>query len=212
MAVRERVFAALYDPLSKTAEQKFGAEAKRRLLANARGRVLEIGVGTGLSFPHYPADAQLVGIDASRPMLRRAERRAEELGRQVTLVHAPAEELPFADGTFDTAVSLVVLCSVGDPARALEEVRRVLRPGGRLLFIEHVRSDDPSLARRQDRYARPWGWCTCGCHPNRDTLRTIEAAGFEIVELEREERPEIPNLVRPHVKGWALTPQGPDLG
>jgi ubiquinone/menaquinone biosynthesis C-methylase UbiE len=205
--VRERVFAALYDPFSKAAEQKFGAEAKRRLLANARGRVLEIGVGTGLSFPHYPADVELVGIDASRPMLRRAEQRAQELGRKVTLLRAPAEALPFEDGTFDTAVSLVVLCSVDDPAQALEELRRVLRPGGRLLFIEHVRSDDPSLARRQDRYARPWGWFTCGCHPNRDTLGAIEAAGFEVVELEREERPEIPKLVRPHVRGWAEAPQ-----
>jgi ubiquinone/menaquinone biosynthesis C-methylase UbiE len=203
VSVRERVFAALYDPFSKTAEQKFGAEAKRKLLANARGRVLEIGVGTGLSFPHYPADVQLVGIDASQPMLRRAERRAEELGRKVTLVQAPAEALPFEDGAFDTAVSLVVLCSVDDPTRALEELHRVLRPGGHLLFIEHVRSDDPSLARRQDRYAGLWGWFACGCHPNRDTLRAIEAAGFEVVELEREERPEIPKLVRPHVKGWA---------
>jgi ubiquinone/menaquinone biosynthesis C-methylase UbiE len=205
--IRERVFAALYDPFSKTAERKFGAEAKRKLLANARGRVLEIGVGTGLSFPNYPADVRLVGIDPSKPMLRRAEQRAAELGREVTLVHAPAEALPFEDGSFDTAVSLVVLCSVDDPARALDELRRVVRPGGRLLFIEHVRSDDPSLARRQDRYARPWGWFTCGCHPNRDTLGTIEDAGFEVVEIEHEERPEIPRLVRPHIKGWARTAQ-----
>ena len=207
MPVRERLFAALYDPFSRTAEQRFGAAAKRKLLANARGRVLEIGVGTGLSFTHYPADVQLVGIDPSRPMLHRAEQRAKGLGRAVTLLQAPAEELPFENGTFDTAVSLVVLCSVDDPARVLAELRRVLRPGGRLLFSEHVRSDDPSLARRQDRYARPWGWFTCGCNPNRDTLGAIRSAGFEVVELDREERPEIPRLVRPHVKGWAESPQ-----
>ena len=196
--------------MSARAEQKFGAEAKRRLLANARGRVLEIGVGTGLSFPHYPGDVEVTGVEPSEPMLRRAKQRAEELGRNVTLVRATAEELPFEDGSFDTVVSLVVLCSVRDPEAALAEMRRVLRPGGRFLFSEHVRSDDPAVARRQDRYARPWGWFTCGCHPNRDTLGAIEAAGFELAELEREERPEIPGLVRPHVRGWGLTPEGSD--
>jgi ubiquinone/menaquinone biosynthesis C-methylase UbiE len=205
VSIRERAFAALYDPLSASAERKFGAETKRNLLATACGRVLEIGVGTGLSLPHYPPDVQLAGVDASRPMLRHAEQRAEALGREVRLVQAPAEELPFADGSFDTAVSLAVLCSVDDPARALAELRRVLRDGGRLLFIEHVRSDDPSVARRQDRYARPWGWFSCGCQPNRDTLAEIEAAGFELVEVRREERPEVPRLVRPHVIGWAQT-------
>jgi ubiquinone/menaquinone biosynthesis C-methylase UbiE len=209
VSIRERVFAALYDPMSATAERKFGAETKRKLLANARGRVLEIGVGTGLSFSHYPADVELVGVEPSAPMLRRAKRRAAELHKDVTLVHAAAEELPFEDGSFDTVVNLAVLCSVRDQGRALAEARRVLRPGGRLLFVEHVRSDDPSVARRQDRYERPWGWFACGCHPNRDTLGAIEAAGFEVVELEREERPELPQLVRPHVKGWARKPQSP---
>jgi ubiquinone/menaquinone biosynthesis C-methylase UbiE len=208
--IRERLFAGLYDPMSARAERKFGAEAKRKLLANARGRVLEIGVGTGLSFPHYPADVEVTGVEPSAPMLRRAKQRAEELGLDVTLVQAPAEELPFHDGSFDTVVSLVVLCTVRDQEAALAEMRRVLRPGGRLLFIEHVRSDDPAVARRQDRYARPWGWFACGCQPNRDTLAAIEHAGFEVVEVEHEERPEIPALVRPHVKGWGLTPSGPD--
>jgi ubiquinone/menaquinone biosynthesis C-methylase UbiE len=203
VSIRERVFAALYDPMSATAEQKFGAESKRKLLANAYGRVLEIGVGTGLSFPHYPPEVELVGVEPSAPMVRRARRRADELGREVTIVQAPAEALPFEDGSFDTAVSLAVLCTVDDPARALGELRRVLRPGGRLLFIEHVRSDDPSLARRQDRYARPWGWFACGCHPNRDTLGAIEAAGFEVLELRRELRSEVPRLVRPHITGSA---------
>jgi ubiquinone/menaquinone biosynthesis C-methylase UbiE len=206
VSIRERLFAALYDPLSKAAEQKFGADAKRELLANARGRVLEIGVGTGLSFPHYPADVELVGVEPSTPMLRRAQQRAAQLGRDVTLVEGPAETLPFEDGSFDTVVSLAVLCSVRDPDRVLAEMRRVLRPGGRFLFIEHVRADDPALARRQDRYERPWGWFTCGCHPNRDTLAAIERAGFEVAALEREERPELPQLVRPHIKGWGQAP------
>lgn len=208
MSVRERLFAALYDPLSKAAEEKRGADTKRELLANARGRVLEVGIGTGLSLPHYPREVdEIVGVDPSQPMLRRARDRAAELGRDVTLLQAPAEALPFADDSFDTVVTLAVLCSVDDQGRALAEVRRVLRPGGRFIFLEHVRSDDPALAQKQDRWERPWGWFTCGCHPNRDTLAAIREAGFDVVEAEREERDELPQLVRPHVKGWSQTPQ-----
>jgi ubiquinone/menaquinone biosynthesis C-methylase UbiE len=210
VSIRERLFAALYDPLSKAAEEKLGAETKRELLANARGRVLEIGIGTGLSLPHYPAGVEVVGVEPSEPMLRRARRRAEEIGRDVELLRAPAETLPFADASFDTVVTLAVLCSVDDQARALAEIRRVLRPGGRFIFLEHVRSDDPAVARKQDRWERPWGWFTCGCHPNRDTLGAIQAAGFDVVHVEREARTELPQLVRPHVKGWGQTPSGSD--
>jgi ubiquinone/menaquinone biosynthesis C-methylase UbiE len=203
MSLRERIFAAVYDPLSARAEEKFGAELKRKLLANARGRVLEIGVGTGLSLAHYPPDVELVGVDPSEPMLRRARRRAAELRREVTLVEAPAEALPFEDESFDTVVSLAVLCTVDDPSRVLQEIRRVLRPGGRFVFLEHVRSSDPKLAQWQDRLERPWGWIAGGCHPNRRTLEAIEGAGFEVVELEHEDLPDIPRLVRPNVMGVA---------
>jgi ubiquinone/menaquinone biosynthesis C-methylase UbiE len=202
--IRERLFAAVFDPLSKRWEGKHGAELKRPLLANARGHVLEIGVGTGLSFPHYPQEVELVGVEPSEPMLRRARKRADGLGHAVTLVQAPAEHLPFEDASFDTVVSLAVLCSVRDPRRALDEVRRVLRPGGRFVFLEHVRSENPPLARRQDRLERPWGWLAGGCHPNRRTLDTIEATGFELLELERKDLPEVPRLVQPHIIGVAV--------
>jgi SAM-dependent methyltransferase len=202
VSIRERIFAALYDPMSKGWEARHGAELKRKLLSNATGRVLEIGVGTGLSFAHYPPDVELVGVEPSAPMLRRARRRAAELGLDVTLIQAPAEELPFESDTFDTAVSLAVLCTVGDPGRALTELRRVLRPGGRLVFLEHVRAEDPRLAGWQDRLERPWGWAACGCHPNRRTLETIEAAGFELAEIDHQDLPDIPRLVRPNVIGW----------
>ena len=202
-SLRDRIFAAVYDRLSARTEEKFGAELKRRLLANARGRVLEIGVGTGLSLPHYSQVDELVGVDPSEPMLRRARRRAAELAREVRLVEAPAEALPFEDERFDTVVSLAVLCTVDDPARVLREIRRVLRPGGRFVFLEHVRSSDPKLAKLQDRLERPWGWIAGGCHPNRRTLEAIEGAGFEVVELEREDLPDIPRLVRPNVMGVA---------
>jgi ubiquinone/menaquinone biosynthesis C-methylase UbiE len=201
--IRERIFAALFDPLSRRWEEKYGAEIKGRLLANARGRVLEIGVGTGLSFPHYPPDVELVGVEPSEPMLRRARARAEEFGRQVTLVEATAEAIPFDDESFDTVVSLAVLCTVDDPRRAVAEVRRVLRPGGQLLFLEHVRSHDPKRAGWQDRLERPWGWIAGGCHPNRPTLTTIEA-GLEVSDVVLGELPSQPALVRPYVQGTAI--------
>lgn len=203
MPIRERVFAALYDPMSAGWEEKHGAELKRTLLANARGRVLEIGVGTGLSLVHYPPVDELVGIEPAEQMLKRARKRARELGREVTLVQAPAEELPFEDDSFDTVVSLSVLCTVDDPDRALAEIRRVLRPDGRFVFLEHVRSSDPDLARWQDRFERPWTWLVCGCHPNRRTLEAIQAAGLDVVQLEHKDLPGIPRLVRTNVIGVA---------
>jgi ubiquinone/menaquinone biosynthesis C-methylase UbiE len=204
VSLRERLFAAVYDPLSVRAERTFGAEMKGALLSSARGRVLEIGVGTGLSFAHYPEIEELVGVDPSEPMLRRARRRATDIGRDVTLVEAPAEALPFEDDSFDTLVTLAVLCTVGDPQRALGEIYRVLRPDGQFLFLEHVRSSDPKRARAQDRYERPWGWISGGCHPNRHTLNAIETAGFLVTDLEESEVEHVPSLVRPHITGTAV--------
>jgi ubiquinone/menaquinone biosynthesis C-methylase UbiE len=207
VSVRDQIFAAIYDPLSKRWEEQYGAELKRRLLADARGRVLEIGVGTGLSFPHYPPVAELVGVEPSQPMLRRARERADELGRDVTFVAAPAERLPFEDASFDTVVTMAVLCTVAEPQRAVQEIRRVLRQDGRFLFLEHVRSADPKRSRWQDRLERPWGWIAGGCHPNRATLATIEATGLEVGELEQGELPGQMPLVRPYAMGTAV-PRG----
>jgi ubiquinone/menaquinone biosynthesis C-methylase UbiE len=204
VSIANRIFAAVYDPVSARWEQKYGAELKRKLLAAARGRVLEIGVGTGLSFPHYPEVDELFGVEPSEPMRRRALHRANELGREVTLVDAPAEQLPFEDESFDTAVSMAVLCSVHEPGRAVRELHRVLRKSGRFLFLEHVRSPHERRARWQDRLERPWRVIAGGCHPNRSTLQTIEAGGFEVTELEQGELPAQPRLVRPYVKGVAV--------
>lgn len=203
MSVRDRIFAALYDRVGASWEEKYGAELRRELLVDARGRVLEVGVGTGLSFPHYPAVDELVGVDPSAAMLRRARKRAAAAGREVKLVEAPAEELPFEDAAFDTVVAIAVLCTVDDPDKAIREIRRVLRPGGRFLFNEHVRSPDPGRAHWQDRLERPWGFIAGGCHPNRRTLAAIEAAGFQVGELEQGELPALPRLVRPYVRGVA---------
>jgi ubiquinone/menaquinone biosynthesis C-methylase UbiE len=204
VALRERIFAALYDPLGAHWEKEHGAELRRKLVAEASGRVLEVGVGTGQSFVHYPQVAELVGIEPSEPMLRRARSRAAATGREVTLVQAPAEQLPFEDESFDTVVTMAVLCTVDDPEQSLREIRRVLRAGGRFRFLEHVRAPSLKLARWQDRLERPWGFVAGGCHPNRRTLETIEAAGFEIVDLEQGELPGQVPLVRPYVLGTAV--------
>jgi ubiquinone/menaquinone biosynthesis C-methylase UbiE len=203
VSIRDRIFASLYDRIGAGWEEKYGAELRRELLSSARGRVLEIGVGTGLSFPHYPAVDELVGVEPSPAMLERARKRAVTLGRQVKLVPASAEALPLEDASFDTVVAIAVLCTVDHPGRALAEIRRVLRPGGRFLFSEHVRSPDPARARWQDLLERPWGFVAGGCHPNRRTLAAIEAAGFEVDELEQGELPSMPRLVRPYVRGVA---------
>jgi ubiquinone/menaquinone biosynthesis C-methylase UbiE len=203
VSVREQIFAGLYDRIGAGWEEKYGTELRRELLADARGRVLEIGVGTGLSFAHYPAVDELVGVEPSGPMLRRARHRALIAHRDVTLVQAPAENLPFEDDSFDTVVAIAVLCTVDHPGRALGEVRRVLRPGGSFLFSEHVRSSDPGRARWQDLLERPWGFVAGGCHPNRRTLGEIEAAGFVVGDLEQGELPAVPRLVRPYVRGDA---------
>jgi ubiquinone/menaquinone biosynthesis C-methylase UbiE len=203
VSVYDRIFAAVYDRLSSRTEESFGAELKHKLLANVEGRVLEIGVGTGLSFPHYPPIEALVAVDPSEPMLRRARHRAIDLDREVELLQAPAETLPFEDDSFDTVVSLAVLCTVDDQGRALSEIRRVLRPGGRLVFLEHVRSADPKLASWQDRLERPWGWFAGGCHPNRDTVAAIRAAGFEVESLEEFDFAPALVLVKPHATGLA---------
>jgi ubiquinone/menaquinone biosynthesis C-methylase UbiE len=136
-------------------------------------------------------------------MLRRLRKTAHEHMPLAQVVQAPAEHLPFADGTFDTVVSTLVLCGVDDQARSLQEARRVLGPGGRLLFLEHVRSDDPSLARLQDRM----NWLNrlvVQCHCNRQTLAAIEAEGFTVSRLERTELPKAPTFVRPLIVGTAL--------
>ena len=120
------------------------------------------------------------------------------------IVQASAQELPFEDDSFDTAVFTLVLCTVPDPGAALAEAARVLKPGGKLLFVEHVRSEDPGLARWQDRFERPWHFFADGCHCNRDTVAMIKASPFEIGQLEESELPKAPPLVRPLIRGTAV--------
>lgn len=199
-----RFTAVIYDPFLWFAEQRGMQARRRRLLSTALGRVLEIGAGTGLNLRHYPdAIDDLVLAEPSEPMARRLKTRVSKLSRSAHIEAAPAETLPFDDGSFDTVVSTLVLCTVADPHRALAEVRRVLRPGGRLLFCEHVRSDSPRVAGRQDRFADAWAAIADGCRCNRETLVTI-SSHLEIAAVERAIWRGMPSVVHPLVIGEAV--------
>jgi ubiquinone/menaquinone biosynthesis C-methylase UbiE len=202
MSVRWTILAPLYDRMSRKSEEAGMGAMRENLLAEANGRVLEIGGGTGVNLRYYDGLDSLVVTEPEPAMLRRLHDRVRGEATQAEIVHAPAEDLPFEDESFDTVVSTLVLCGV-DQERSLGEVRRVLRPGGRLLFLEHVRSDDPALARLQDRMNRLNRFLV-GCECNRATLTAIEAAGFTISRVERTTMPEAPKFVRPAIVGTAV--------
>jgi ubiquinone/menaquinone biosynthesis C-methylase UbiE len=205
MGLRSRFFALTYDRQLAKVEKAGLAEKRGRLLAGASGRVLEIGGGTGLNLAHYAPGVELTVTEPEEPMLKRLRQRVDAEALETEVVQAPAEALPFEDGSFDAAVTTLVLCGVDDQSRALGELRRVLRPGGRLLFIEHVRSDDPGQARWQDRLNFLSRFVSC-CDCNRSTLAAIEAAGFDVEEVEHTELPKSPPFVRPLIVGTATTP------
>jgi ubiquinone/menaquinone biosynthesis C-methylase UbiE len=206
MSLRSRFFALTYD-LQLAKVERAGLHAMReKLVGEAAGRVLEIGAGTGANLPLYgDAVSSLSLTEPERPMLRRLERKLDGVEPRPTVLRAPAEDLPFVDDAFDTVVSTLVLCGVDDQPRALREVRRVLRPGGRLLFLEHVRSNEPHLARTQDRM-NGVNRFVAGCDCNRPTLATIQAAGFEVTELEHTTMQKVPKFVRPLIVGTAVAP------
>jgi len=177
------VFAGLYDLFGRAAERELLAPERRRCVAACRGRVLEIGAGTGASFPYWvEADRAgrleaLAAVEPDPHMRRRAAARAERLGLGLDILPAAAEALPFPDASFDAVACFLVLCTVDDPVRALAEARRVLRPGGTLAFMEHVRADG-GAAHWQRRLHPLWHRLAAGCHLDRDTSSAISAAGF----------------------------------
>jgi ubiquinone/menaquinone biosynthesis C-methylase UbiE len=200
----EHIFSAVYDPLLWLAERAGMGRRRGALLARASGRVLELGAGTGLNLPHYSDTVEeLVLSEPAAPMLSRLRQRARRSGRECTAVAASAERLPFEDDSFDTVVSTLVLCTVGDPRRAIDEIARVLRPGGRLLFLEHVRSDSRRLARWQDRLHRPWHAFAAGCNANRATVELLRESQLRVGEVERDRWSWMPVLVQPLAIGIA---------
>jgi ubiquinone/menaquinone biosynthesis C-methylase UbiE len=201
--VRHPVFARVYVRVGHLMDAEIG-DHRRRLLAGLTGRVLEVGAGNGLNFPHYPATiTEVLAVEPEPDLRRQALAAASQAPAPIRVADGTAEALPADDATFDGVVASLVLCTVTDPDQALAEVRRVLRPGGRLRFYEHVRATDPRLARWQDQLERPWGWLVGGCHPNRDTVAAITAAGLQMVRLDRFDLQAMPPLARPHVLGVA---------
>jgi ubiquinone/menaquinone biosynthesis C-methylase UbiE len=199
-----RLFAAGYDWIEAGSERAGMRERRVRVLAGARGRTLEVGAGTGLNLAHYPEGAgEIVLAEPDPHMAKRLRARVARAGRSVRVVDSPGERLPFDDGAFDTVVVTLVLCTVPDPPAVLREIARVLAPGGRLLFLEHVRSEDPRIARRQDRLEGPWRLFGHGCHCNRDTLAALRDSPLAVEEVERGEVPKAPTIVRPLIAGTA---------
>jgi ubiquinone/menaquinone biosynthesis C-methylase UbiE len=169
------VVAATYDAFMLPQELFLGLRKQRvRMLREASGRVLEIAAGTGLNFPYYQRAAEVIAVEPDPNMLRRAKRRATEAPCPVTLVEAGADALPFDDGEFDTVVIAFALCTIPDVEAALREVRRVLRPDGRMVFLEHVRSASPRMAHVQDSLTPLWRKLSGGCNLNRETVEAIE--------------------------------------
>src|SRR5215472_7272153 len=206
MSLRTKFFAMTYDRQIARVD-KAGLRAMReRLLAGASGDVLEIGGGTGANLPCYgPAVRSLMITEPQPPMLRRLEGNVRARRPDAKVLRAPAEDLPFDDDSFDVAVSTLVLCGVDDQPRALRELHRVLRPGGRLLFIEHVRSADPGTSRLQDRMNWLNRLVVC-CDCNRPTLDTIRGAGFTVAQVEDTVLPKAPPFARPAILGSATAP------
>jgi SAM-dependent methyltransferase len=198
-----RFTAALYNPFLWLSERLGMAARRRQLLAEARGAVLEIGAGTGLNLRYYLAGLdELVLVEPGEPMADRIDLSRAPDGVPTKLVRAPAEQLPFADGSFDTVVSTLVLCTVSDPARAISEVTRVLKPGGRLLFCEHVEADPGWRRGLQRRSVRPWAAFADGCRCDRPTLATIESQ-LRVESVERGRWRGMPAIVKPLVWGSA---------
>ena len=206
MTLRSRFFAATYDRQMAKVENAGLRGYRERLLAGATGRVLEIGAGTGSNLRLYdPAVVSLTLTEPEIPMMRRLERKVREQAPAATVLCAPAEDLPFSDDSFDVAVSTLVLCGVEDQPRALRELRRVLRPAGQLLFIEHVRSGDMHLARWQDRM-NGINRFMVGCDCNRPTLGSIQDAGFSVAHVEHTTMPKVFKFISPLIVGNATIP------
>jgi ubiquinone/menaquinone biosynthesis C-methylase UbiE len=204
--VRHPLFARFYAWFAPLEDRAGVAEHRRELVRGLRGRVLELGVGTGLSFRHYPPEVQrLVAVEPEPTMRANAAAAARAVALEVELVAGTADALPVPDASVDAAVVSQVLCSVPDQARALAELRRVVRPGGELRFYEHVLSpNEPGRRVQRALDATVWPRAMGGCHLARDTAAAIGAAGFRMRELRRGRVGPTP--AAPHILGVAAAP------
>jgi ubiquinone/menaquinone biosynthesis C-methylase UbiE len=174
------LLAMLYDPLIAPLDPMGVRRWREWVVRAARGRVLELGVGTGLNLPRYRMSQSVAAIDPDGASLRRAMLRRNGRGDGIALQQARAEELPFADEAFDAVLGTLVFCTIGDPARALREARRVLKTGGVFRLVEHVRVENRLIAGAQDAITPLWKQIAGGCHLNRDTLAAVARAGFRV--------------------------------
>lgn len=201
-----RIFAAAYNALFAGLERAGLADKRRELVAQATGATLELGAGTGHNLAHYPAAvSRLVLTEPDPHMAKRLREQVAESGRtDAEVLEAGAEALPVGDDEFDTVVATLVFCTIPDPHAALNEVARVLKPGGRMLFMEHVRSGSERRARWQDRLNPVQNFCFGGCNLNRPTATTIRSSPLEVEELRDDRMPRVGGpLVEPMVVGVA---------
>ncbi|MBV9310846.1 MAG: class I SAM-dependent methyltransferase [Solirubrobacterales bacterium] len=208
LGLNERLFAFYYPRLVERAENAGQRETRHGLISEARGTVLEVGAGSGLNLPHYTSEvSELIVTEPSPHMLSQLRRLLDEDPPPVgswKLSQAGAEQLPFDDARFDTVVCTYVLCTVEDPERAVAEFTRVLAPGGRLLFLEHVHAGEGTLLGRfQDLIELPHRYIAAGCHPNRRTAQLLEHSGLELERLEHGSQPRSVPTVRPTIIGAA---------
>jgi ubiquinone/menaquinone biosynthesis C-methylase UbiE len=185
--------------------QKQLVPLRERMVGLARGRVLEVGLGSGLNLPFYGREVEeLVGIDPSRELLTRARKHTSWVHFPVKLMECGAERLPLEDGSVDSVVMTWTLCSIGDPGPALAEMRRVLRPGGALIFIEHGRAPEEGVRRWQERITPVWRKVAGGCHLDRPVDRLIEASGLRLIDLETGYMVKGPKTFTFHYRGQAV--------
>jgi len=194
----------LYDTVMAPLERGAFQDIRTQLLRKAHGKVVEIGAGTGVNFPHYTEAEHVIALDPDPSMVARSLRRATHAAAPIEVILARAEALPFPDHTFDTVVTTLVFCTIPDPRHALLEMRRISRPEGTALFFEHVRVQRPLAGRLQEWLTPVWKHVAGGCHLNRDTLALLTQAGFTVT------------CIAPHYKGLflviAATPSAPPIG
>lgn len=210
MALLDRLFARIYDRALAPLEDGGLREWRGDLLSDLHGTVVEVGAGTGANLPHYPPTVERLVVTEPEPgMLAQLRERLDQVapGIDVTARRASASSLPLGDGEADAVVCTLVLCTVPDPGAVLAEVRRILRPGGRLVFLEHVAAEDrPERLRRQELFDHVWHLFAGGCRLTRRTEAAIGAAGFTVTDIIRESARKAPTVIRPMIRGTAVTP------
>ena len=203
------LMAKFYDRLLEQSEEACLRDWRRDLLAGVTGRVLEVGAGTGLNVPYYTSNVTHLVLSEPEPHMRSKlqSRLAAALPAEVELGDATLDHLPMPDQSFNTVVSTLVLCSVRDLDQALDEIRRVLVPGGQLVFLEHIGAEDhPDRLKWQRRIEPLWKVLAGNCHLTRRTEQAIERAGFDVNQIERESIRKAMPLTRPSIRGIAVKP------